>query len=119
MSIPYLNIFRLLSLLVYCLIGSLFASVLAFLCPCFTYMASHPIACDGCYHARAVAGGEYLLPDVVADQMPLIFLRLIFLALRPTLVGGSWRIPHSGSFRKIVTRQGFYSVVKELTSLQA
>ena len=24
-----------------------------------TYEASHPIACDGCYHARTVAGGEY------------------------------------------------------------
>ena len=31
-----------------------------------TYEASHPIACDGCYHARTVAGGEYLLSTVVA-----------------------------------------------------
>jgi len=31
-----------------------------------TYEASHPIACDGCYHARTVAGGESLLSAVIA-----------------------------------------------------
>ena len=30
---------------------------------------SHPITCDGCYHARVVAGGESQLCVVVADQL--------------------------------------------------
>ena len=32
-----------------------------------TYEASHPIACDGCQHARTVAGGEYPLSAVIAE----------------------------------------------------
>ena len=37
-------------------------------CPQFTYAAFHRIACDGCYHARAVPGGEYLLSAVIASR---------------------------------------------------
>jgi len=45
-----------------------------------TYEASHPIACDGYYHARTVAGGESLLSAVVAasgnypDSSELVFV---------------------------------------------
>ena len=42
-------------------------SALAFR-PQFTYAAFHRIACDGCYHARAVPGGEYLFLAVVANR---------------------------------------------------
>ena len=36
--------------------------------PQFTYAASHRIVCDGCYHARTVPGGEYLLSAVIANR---------------------------------------------------
>jgi len=45
-----------------------------------TCEASHPIACDGCYHARTVAGGESLLSAVIAasgnypDSSELVFV---------------------------------------------
>ena len=37
-------------------------------CPQFTYAAFHRIAFDGCYHARTVPGGEYLLSAVIASR---------------------------------------------------
>ena len=40
---------------------------------CIHFGTSHPIACDGCYHARTVAGGESQLSVFIANQVLLDF----------------------------------------------
>ena len=78
-----------------------------------TYEASHPIACDGCEHARTVAGGESLLSAVVAasGNYPDCS-ELVYVARPLPAKAESWRTLRPGSsvsrsYREVVIRWSF------------
>lgn len=79
------------------------------------FRSSHPIACDGCYHARTVAGGESQLSVVIANQVLLDFsedgiARASFYKIE--FVMESWRTLLFGYCGKFVISED-YSVDKE------
>ncbi len=65
----------------------------------FTYEASHRMACDGCYRARTIPGGEFLLSAVIASRELSDFTKVTVIA-RPK---GSWRV-----FRFGYCKRGHY-----------